>query len=173
MTNLILKLEEWSSKDNKVRAVLRHSLSFEPGTHPPAYPYIEWLFQGDGNIWHREIYYLVAGLWAAHWREGRTGESMSLGKACAVLRNSPNGSASIEHRFITLLDSDLDQLTHHLRQMVALLKDYNLDFENVLRGLLDWGNDKKRTQNLWARDFYRNLNQAKETDSTRYEEENK
>jgi CRISPR system Cascade subunit CasB len=115
--------------------------------------------------------YLVAGLWAAHWREGRAGEAMSLGKACAVLRNGPSGSESIERRFINLLDSDPDQLPHRLRQMLAVVKEYNLDFEALLKGLLFWKGDQKRTQNLWAREFYRNIATGTETEPQANEEE--
>ena len=74
--------------------------------------------------------------------------------------------SSTEKRFITLLDADPDELPHRLRQMVALLKDCNLDFEALLAGLLSWNNDRKRTQNQWARDFYRNLTHENETETT-------
>jgi len=76
------------------------------------------------------------------------------------------GSTSTERRFITLLDADPDQLPHRLRQMVALLKDYNLDLEALLKGLLYWNNDQKRTQNQWARDFYRRPNHEHETETS-------
>src|SRR5208283_5569649 len=129
MIELIQKLESWAAKDSKVRAVLRRSLSFDPGTYPSAYPYIEWSLQNEENTWRREMHYLVAGLWAAHWREGRVGEAMALGKACALMRSGTKGSESIERRFVNLLDADTDQLAHRLRQMVAVVKDYNVDFE--------------------------------------------
>jgi len=48
-------------------------------------------------------------------------------------------------------------LPHRLRQMIALLKEQTIDFDALLRGLLYWNDDQKRTQNTWARDFYRNL----------------
>jgi CRISPR system Cascade subunit CasB len=98
--------------------------------------------------------YLVAGLWAAHWREGRGTEKISIGKACVAYQVD---SKSTERRFIALLDSDRDQLPHRMRQMVALLKGYDLDFEAILNGLIYWNDERKRTQNDWARDFYRNL----------------
>jgi CRISPR system Cascade subunit CasB len=49
--------------------------------------------------------------------------------------------------------------------MVALLKDYHLDFEALLKGLLYWNGDRKRTQNQWARDFYRSLSHENETET--------
>ena len=79
---------------------------------------------------------------------------MSLGKSCAV-HQATSGSTSTERRFINLLDADYDQLSHRLRQMIALLKEQSIDFEALLKGLLYWNDDRKRTQNAWARDYYR------------------
>ena len=81
---------------------------------------------------------------------------MTIGKACAA-HQAASGSTSTERRFITLLDSDGDQLPHHLRQMIALLKDQSIDFDALLTDLLFWNDDQKQTQNAWARGFYRNL----------------
>jgi len=166
MSRLIERLEDLNAKDTKVRAVLRHSLAFDPGAFVPAYPYVEPFVKDEGNSWQREMLYLVAGLWAAHWREGHSMEHMAIGKACHALYLAKDMSPSIERRFITLLDSDRDQLPNRLRQMIALLKDYPLDFEALLTGLLYWNHDQKRTQNIWARDFYRNMNHESETEST-------
>jgi CRISPR system Cascade subunit CasB len=157
MSGFIAWLETLNEKDTRARAVLRRSLAFDPGRFVPAYPYVEPFVKGQDNSWQREILYLVAGLWAAHWREGRVGNPMPIGKACAVYQKA-SGSISTERRFITLLDADADQLPHRLRQMVALLKDQIIDFDKLLKDLLYWNDDQKRTQNAWARDFYRSLN---------------
>lgn len=163
MIDLIKWLENANQEDSKVRAVLRHSLSFDPGNYPAAFPYVEWALNDDDNSWRRTVNYLVAGLWAQHWREGRTA-SMSIGKACAT-HQVASGSTSTERRFIVLLDSDSDQLPHRLRQMVALLKDQPIDFESLRKGLLSWNDDQKRTRNQWARDFYGNLNHDSKTET--------
>ncbi|MBI5606514.1 MAG: type I-E CRISPR-associated protein Cse2/CasB [Deltaproteobacteria bacterium] len=172
MNGFIERLVTLNEKDTKVRAVLRRSLAFEPGVYVPAYPYVEPFIKDEDNSWRREVLYLVAGLWALHWREGRIGAPISIGKACATYQ-SASGSASIERRFINLLDADSDQLLYRLRQMVSLLKEYNIDFNNMLKGLLYWNDDQKRTQNTWARDFYQNIKHEDETESTIKEEENK
>lgn len=164
MSRFIEWLEGLNEKDTKVRAVLRRSLAFDPGTYVPAFPYVEPFVGNGDNAWRRETLYLVAGLWAAHWREGKGGQPMSLGKACAVYQVA-SGSTSTERRFITLLDADRDQLPHRLRQMIALLKEQAIDFDALMTGLLYWDDDEKRTQNSWARDFYRNLNHETETDN--------
>ena len=163
MNGFIGWLEELNTEDTKVRAVLRRSLAFDPGKFAQAYPYVEPFLKGEDNFWRREMFYLVAGLWAAHWREGQKEESMSFGKACAA-HQAASGSTSTERRFITLLDADPGQLPHRLRQMVALLKEQAIDFDDLLNGLLYWNDDQKLTQNAWARDFYRNLNHETATD---------
>ena len=170
MSGFIEWLEGLSEKDTRVRAVLRRSLAFDPGQFVPAYPYVEPFVKDKENSWRREILYLTAGLWASHLKEGRSEDPMSIGKACHALYLAKDKSPSIERRFITLLDSDHDQLPHRLRQMVALLKEQPIDFDALLTGLLYWNDDQKRTQNAWARDFYRNMNQETETEPTSQEE---
>jgi CRISPR system Cascade subunit CasB len=154
MTTFLAWLEDMNERDTKVRAVLRRSLAFDPGTHIPAYPYIEPFLKDEADGWRRCMHYLVAGLWAAHWREDRVGPTTPIACACAI-HQLKSGSASTERRFIHLLDSDREQLSHRLRQMVALLNDQSLDFQALLIDLLSWNRDDKRTQNAWARDFYR------------------
>ncbi len=165
MSGFIEWLEKLNANDTKVRALLRRSLAFDPGAFPAAYPFVEPLLKNEDNSWRREAFYLVAGLWAAHWRKDRSGDRISLGKACAVYQGERK-SASTERRFVSLLDADTDELPHRLRQMVALLKECNLDFEALLTGLLYWKNDRRRTQNQWAHDFYRNLSQEDETETS-------
>jgi CRISPR system Cascade subunit CasB len=172
MNGFIKWLEGMNEKDSKVRAVLRRSLAFDPGAFVPAYPYVEPFLKDEENLWRREALYLVAGLWAAHWRVGRSGPPMPIGKACAIYQMA-SGSTSAERRFITLLDSDRDQLPHRLRQMIALLNEHAIDFDVLLKGLLNWNDDRKRTQNAWARDFYRTMNHEMETEPNTKEEKNK
>ena len=171
MNGFVEWLEKISKKDTKIRAVLRRSLAFSPGTHIPAYPYVEPFVKNENDPWRREVHYLVAGLWAAHWREGRTGTPVRIGKACAIYQ-ATSGSTNTERRFITLLDSDPEHLPYHLRQMIALLKEQNIDFGALLQGLLFWKNDQKRTQNAWARDFYRGTDNEIETELVAKEEKN-
>ncbi len=162
MSGFIAWLEKLNESDSKVRAVLRRSLAFDPGQHIPAFPYVEPFLKGEETGWRREMHYLVAALWAAHWREGRAGAALPLARACAA-HQIKSGSASTERRFISLLDADREQLPHRLRQMVALLGEQPIDFEALLDSLLRWNSESKRTQNAWARDFYRALAPASQT----------
>jgi CRISPR system Cascade subunit CasB len=155
MLAIIPKLEEWALKDTKVRAVLRRSLAFDPGTYPPSFPLVEWSIIDDEKPWSRKVQYLVAGLWAQHWRDGRD-KGMPIGKACANYFQA-SGSATAERRFVALLDADSEQLPHRLRQLISLLKDYPIDFEALRHGLLRWNRVERSTQVQWARDFYRTV----------------
>lgn len=156
MSGFIPWLESMNAKDARVRAVLRRSLSFPPGSYPPeAYPYVERFLEDNDGSQRREMHYLVAGLWAMHWRE-EFDNKLPIGKAVALYQNK-SGSTSTEKRFISLLDSDQDQLPYRLRQMISLLKDIPIDFEKLLKDLLYWNHEKRLTQNRWARDFYKNI----------------
>lgn len=167
MSGFIDWLEKLNEQDTKVRAVLRRSLAFDPGEFVQAFPYVEPFVKNERDSWRRDMHYLVAGLWAAHWRERRIEAPIPIGKACAHFDNEKRKKMSLderrkttstERRFVTLLDADSDQLPHRLRQMIALLKEQEIDFDALLKDLLAWNDDRKRTQNTWARDFYRTLN---------------
>jgi CRISPR system Cascade subunit CasB len=169
MSGLIAWLEQLNEADNKARAVLRRSLAFDPGQHIPAFPYVEPFLKGEEAGWRRDVHYLVAALWAAHWREGQSDSKIKVAVAVArhdlERRSKMNAderrkTTSTEKRFIALLDADEDQLPHRLRQMCALLGEQPIDFERLRHDLLAWHRDDKRTQNDWAHDFYRTLNPA-------------
>lgn len=165
-------LEDKNRRDTRVRAELRRSLAFAPGTYPRAFPHVEPFLKDDAAPWRREAHYLVAALWAAHWKEGRDTPILPIGRAAASHRLN-TGSASTEARFIALLDADGEQLPYRLRQMLALLKEQSIDFGALLEDLLRWYDDRKRTQNAWARDFYQVLSREPDQDQqTETEEKN-
>jgi CRISPR system Cascade subunit CasB len=107
----------------------------------------------DGN-WKRFVYYLVAGLWANHRSEVQN-RPENLAIACGEFYLKNDRSQSIEKRFIGLLDADEGQLAHRLRQMVAMLKEYSVDFDALREDLLNWNHPEKFVQIRWARAFYR------------------
>ena len=154
MTGFIRWLERSSEKDARMKGLLRRSLAFEPGEFAPAFPYVEPFASEVGSPWGRRMLYLVAGLWAAYVQGGQRGEPVSLGGACAI-HHSAVKSASTERRLMALLNADPDHVPLRLRQLVALLREQPLDFEDLLKGLLYWNVDRREIQNNWTRDFYR------------------
>lgn len=174
MSGLIAWLEQLNETNSKARAVLRRSLAFDPGQHIPTFPYVEPFLKGEQTGWHRDVHYLVAALWASHWREDQPQAKFKIAvavglhdkerrdKLSAKDRSKPT---STEKRFIALLDADEDQLPHRLRQMVALLGEQPIDFDTLLSDLLRWRGDDKHVQTTWARDFYRTLNPTKQIET--------
>lgn len=179
MSEYIAWLEDMNARESKVRAVLRRSLAFDPGTYIPAFPYVEPFLKGEAEGWRRQMHYLAAGLWAAHWREDQPDTKIKLavaiGRYDLERRNKQSAKdkhkpTSTERRFIALLDADEDQLPHRLRQMVALLKEHPIDFQALLSDLKRWESDDTHVQITWARDYYRTLSPA-DTPETELETE--
>lgn len=146
-------LESVAASDSRVRAVLRRSLAITPGTDVASLPYVERFIGQSASAWHRKAHYLVAGLWAMHWRADRVGAPLSIGEAAARYRDRTE-SRSVESHLMRVLDADEGQLPHRLRQLVSLLLQERLDFPDLLRGLIYWNDDHRRTQIRWARQFY-------------------
>jgi CRISPR system Cascade subunit CasB len=170
MNGFISWLEKASATDTKVRAVLRRSLAFTPGSYAPAFPYVEPFLPNETSARFRAACYLTAGLWALHKREGSRGAPLTIGAACRAYRDQ-TGSGSVEQRFINLLDAAEDQLPNRLRHIIALLKDQCINFDDLLHGLLNWEADDRRIQQQWARDFYRHTASNHTTESSTATEE--
>jgi CRISPR system Cascade subunit CasB len=90
-------------------------------------------------------------------------ERRSFGRAVAQMYRRRNQTESIEQRFVALLDADEEQLAHHLRQMVQLLKaedGIRIHWVELLTDLRRWNDDDRWVQQRWARAFYREVNNA-------------
>lgn len=164
MTGIVNWLDRTAQTDRRVVAILRRSLGYAPGTFVPSFAYVEPFLQPETSAWRRQTNYLVAGLWASHWREGRAGAPETFATACGLLDNEKRIASrndvldrisSTEARFIQVLDADAEQLVYRLRQMVALVIEYPVNFDALLKDLFGWRDGRKIVQNRWAKDFYR------------------
>lgn len=89
----------------------------------------------------------------------------SFGKSLSSLRQIPkdknsNDSNAIDQRFNAMVTSaDFEELKHHLRQMIKLLKSKSketIDFASLAKDLYDFRfGDKGPVRIKWARDYYR------------------
>lgn len=169
-TRFIAHLEALKERDRGALAALRHSLSFTPGTHAPAMPWVEPFAVKDGTREPQRLaLYLVAGLYAAHPRHCG-GAPLARGLGQVKIRRD---STSIERRFIALLSADAESLPVHLRHAVALLAaeelpcDYTQLADDLARWLDPWQDEARdRVRQRWAREFYRQLAQADTTTET-------
>jgi CRISPR system Cascade subunit CasB len=140
-------------------AALRHSLSFELGEDPRVYSYVE-RFTGIGtrvDAPRRLALYAVAGLFAHH----STIASQSFASAFGELA-ARRESASIEQRFIALLEADAESVVIHLRHALSLLvsEEIGFDYATLLDDLSlllgHWNDDQavSKVKQTWARDYY-------------------
>lgn len=142
---------------------------FRSGQFVPAYPYVEPFLKGEDNPWRREMLYLVAGLWAAHWQEGERGQPMSIGKACAAYKGQMTPRTLSAASSACSMQTATSCHTACARWLLSS-KSKPSTSTPLLTGLLYWNDDQKRTQNAWARDFYRNMNNEMETEPVTQEE---
>lgn len=159
--NHLLRLKE---ADRGALAALRHSLAFDPGDYPRAYPVVERFVGRDCRALdaRRLALYAVAGLFAAHPLDHKRPLAESLGQMMRD-KNRP----SLELRFRALLEADAEGLLQHLRQAVSLLASEKLGYDHAgllvdLCTLLDrtapgWRDDVRRR---WALQFYSALQSA-------------
>jgi len=159
-------LAELASHDNRAAlADLRRGLGKEPGAEPRMFPYVvPWLPQhntGDVRPWQTDRLerncFLVASLFGAHplsWPPGR--EPRNFGVSFSLLANR-HEAASVERRFLALLQTHYDDLPKRLRHCVTLLRSWEVpvDWAELLRDLRWWDHPEHRVQRAWARSFYR------------------
>ena len=155
MSEFIEELKNRAKKEKHTQAILKRSLAFNPGTYIKAFPFVEHRQNAWKNEWDRKVYYLVAGLWASHWRDDISfNDNLCIAEACRLLYIKKKESKSIEQRFISLIDSNIEELPYRLRQMLSLLKDYDIDFSSLLKDLRNWEHPDRWSQLNWANKFY-------------------
>ena len=149
--SLIDYLKSVSERDSGAIATLGRSLMFEPGTYAPAFPVLESLI-GSFSEEERRRAYLISGLWSRYGRR-HDGSAQSLASAMKRLARQ---SESVAARFSVLLDADMDELSHRLRQAVALIGGAGIaiDWGALYDDLRWWGHADKNVQQRWARQFY-------------------
>jgi len=141
--------------DRAALADLRRGLGKEPGTALEMFPYIA-RFLNDSRRTNENAIFLLASLFGLYpkvsWRSDEKGRR-NLGSSMSFLKGE---SASIEHRFVALLNSDEEDLSNHLRQIVGLLKskEVPIDWNEMLRGIKQWNRSDRKIQREWAKGFW-------------------
>jgi CRISPR type I-E-associated protein CasB/Cse2 len=117
-----------------------------------------WLFQRYADDPRKEkAAVLTAGVFAHAKGKCPQADGVTIGHA---LRRLPGADevASIEKRFIDLLDADEADLPHKLRQTVSLLASngIGLSWHRLFQDLCHWDGQRypKKVQKEWARGFW-------------------
>ena len=158
-------------------AALRRGVGREPGENLEPYRYLApWLASAS---WDEErAYYLIATLFATHrtsWPpndSGPTERRHNLGASLSVLAaqlkdgEAESEQTPIDRRIVALLNCSREDLPHHLRQAVALLKskDVPVDWLQLLKDVRRWDRRDSPVQRAWARAFWGNEGGGQHTD---------
>lgn len=168
-------LSRLKESDRGALAILRHSLAFEPGAYPKAFPYIE-RFVGvavNARDARRLALYAVAGLFARHPVQAAQSFATAFGDLMLRRSKPKEPNKSIESRFIALLGADAENILDYLRQAINLLDPDKIgcDYPRLLDDLTVWMNPstdpskRDRLRQRWARDFYRTVQAATSTEA--------
>jgi CRISPR system Cascade subunit CasB len=149
-----------AEEDRGALAALRRGLGHAPGTVAAMYPYVEPYLRADATRWRTDACYIVASLFASHPLDWRSGDddarASNFGASFARLRARMTSSEGAERRFMALLGCHREELAHHLRSAVSLLKsqDVPIDWEQLLRDIQWWDGNERRVQRAWANAFW-------------------
>jgi CRISPR system Cascade subunit CasB len=150
-------------KDRANLSSLRKSLGRAEGAQLLAYPVIGSFLPSKQRAWDEAKFILIAGLFASHIDlenpklsfKGDFGASFkNFQKACAA--ESPGAYDGIDKRFSHLLESEAEDLPIRLRHAVSLLKSKSIDIDwpQLLKDLIGWGNPDRYVQKQWARSYW-------------------
>lgn len=150
-------LEKIKKRDDRaVLAHLRRGLGKEPGTALEMFPYIARFVQNTSRS-NENAFFLVASLFGLYpiysWKSDENGKN-NLGKSIVSFLKDQSGS--IEKRFVALLNADEEDLPHHMRQIISLLKskDALINWHELLRGIKQWNRSDRKIQREWAKEFW-------------------
>lgn len=181
----ILTYLENTRNESSTRAVLaqlRNSINKDLGSNIESLAFIfsmipeERLGRGESLNYYEQA--LLTTLQAyAIYQQGEDGSviyknedypTKSLGQSLRALRdpNDQVSNKSVDLRFNSLINSsDYNELDHHLRQMIKLLKsksEERVDFANLSRDLYAYQlGDFNPIRIKWARDYYWNTSKTK------------
>jgi len=176
----IARLVTLGQHDRGAMAALRHSLAFDPGHDPRAFPYVERFVGRDAHVDdpRRRALYAAAGLFALHPLVHERPLAAAFGelvrRRVAGGQEQDKNRTSTERRFLAMLEADSDGLMAHLRQAVHLLVAEQLGYDHA--GLLMDLNDllgertppdrRDQIRRQWARHFYRALTTSDADEAT-------
>lgn len=126
---------------------LRRGLGHRPGEAVEALPFIVPFLPSDPDL--HEIFFVVGTLFGLHPAPNGKG---NLGDMFRRLGENP----SLENRFVSILNSHIDELGDRLRHVVSLAKSKNIpiDYRRLLTDLVYWTHPNRYVQLNWARSYW-------------------
>lgn len=163
-------LEELNKSDDRAAlAALRRGLGRAPGEAVEMHRYVVPRVQGLSRR-QEDAYYIVAALFALHpgvsWRAfDGSRHKTNLGASLGRMKDE---SASVERRFVALLNCNRDELPQHLRQIVSLLKakDVSVNWGQLIYDINHWDSERRFVQRAWANSFWQDAGGANTTNGS-------
>jgi CRISPR system Cascade subunit CasB len=119
-----------------------------------------------------DAYYTVAALFALYpgrsWQA--TGDDpkreTNFGASFGMLARANQESASVERRFVALLNCRWEELPGHLRNAISLLrsKEIPVNWAQLITGINRWNYEDRRVQREWARAFWSLASESESAD---------
>jgi len=149
-------------QDRAALAALRRGLGQPPGMAVEQFPYVVPWLPRDASRPRQGAYFLVATLFACHPDPGGTGD---MGNHMAQAQEAGRDESAIERRFTALLAAHPDDLPFYLRQTVSFLrsKEVPVNWHQLMRDVMAWGHPDRYVQQRWARSFWGNRGQPRDT----------
>lgn len=157
-------IEAYRKEENRgALATLRRSLGNLPDldvrSFPIVYPGIK--YAGLTKFQEKNAF-MIAALYAYYFSgtmepSSFTEKYWNFGDSFRLLvEDDEKGSKSIERHFIALLNAHEDDLIHHLKKNVSLLKSRNIviDWIELAVAMQNWAHPKRFIQTRWAQSFY-------------------
>jgi CRISPR system Cascade subunit CasB len=162
--------------DRAALAALRRGLGKEPGEAPEMFPVLLPILPEAPLSQHDErVVYLVASLFALYPDAPRWPEAASerhqrnFGASLRQLADQTESDGP-ERRLTALFNSDLSDLPHHLRGIIALLRSAStpvpVDWVQFTNDLRRWNNPSRPVQRRWATAFWGGRQAQAETNET-------
>jgi CRISPR system Cascade subunit CasB len=147
-----------ATQDRAALAALRRGVGRSPGEPVEAARAFYRLLPGEVG-YAEDDFWLVATLFSLHPSTAAEpeGRKPSLAASLARLaRTDASKSNGAERMTMVLLRADRDELPHHLRRAVLLLRSAGVPvaWEQLLHDLRWWSAPSSRVRQRWARDYW-------------------
>lgn len=146
-------------RDRATLAALRRGVGRSPGETPEAARAFYRLLPGEVGRAEND-YWLVATLFSLHpsaTTEAADKRKPTLADSLARLGHADGAKSNAAERMLmVLLRAERDELAHHLRRAVLLLRagGISVGWEQLLHDLRWWNTPSSSVQQRWARDFW-------------------
>jgi CRISPR system Cascade subunit CasB len=163
LASALERLADESNRDRGRLAALRRGLGESDGWHPAVAMVVDPVI-GDMNLYPSQLdaLYMAASLFALHPYtrarvEGRRHQTLldALNDVMAM-RGGDEARKPFDRRVIALLNTNREDLFHHLRYTVSLLRgtEIGIDWVRLMRDIDAWSSPERKVQRAWARSWW-------------------